>query len=124
MNRQELILTPTPELLDEALLEINNKNNEAIEAYERHHNIDANWTRWIDEALDQEEITQKTKAEKYVRDSNPTGWHEMQQAYRNKKRLEAELSQMKMNYYHAREKLDQNRQIDVNASLHWERFNS
>lgn len=74
--------------------------------------------REVDELLEDSDLKHRTKAEQKYRTLKPQAYEKQMQLYRKKKRLEAELSQLKMNYYHAREKIQEHRQEDVNASLH------
>ena len=122
LDHRQLILNPTRELLDEALLEVNEINNDYMEAYAKYERYLYWFEGLVDELLVGWEEKQKTKAEARVRNENPWAIAKWVEIYTQKRTREAKLGTAKMNYYHAREKIMDNRDIDVEASRLWDMF--
>ena len=118
----EIVKNPTQDLLDELMLEIVTQKEELDDEERAYYNYEYIVQKMIDE--ESEKVDEngksihkyKTDAEKAIRKTK--AYENFVESKTRKKKLERDQSLLNQIYYHARNKINDDRSTDVRASQH------
>lgn len=119
----EIVKNPTQERLDDLMLEVITKKEEMDEEERAYYNYEYIVQKMIDDESDKVDESwksihkYKTDAEKAIRKTKT--YEKFIEAKIMKKKLERDLSLLNQIYYHARNKITDDRSVDVRVSELW-----
>lgn len=122
---KDLIFEPSVELLDQHLREMVQLNEDYKMKYWRLKKLEHDRSTEVDEIANLKDdkgkklYTYKNQAESHIDKSNKERTDEIHKLTTERKNMERDYKLMEMVYYHARGKLSDNRNLDVNASQMW-----
>jgi hypothetical protein len=122
MDLREFLRNPQQEELDDYLYDLNLVTGEYVEALTELRQLQYAEAREVDGICNAKDeagkklFTYKNQAESHVQANNPDRTDRIQFLELTKSRLTTDIELRKMNYYHARAKLVENRMIDGQAS--------